>query len=85
VQVENRESELVHRDAYKGLVLALQEGIVKREEQCKGIGEDVPAELMDYVCVRVLDRSGADMVLPMYEKSALWTEKSEQGMDKEKE
>jgi len=44
----------------------MKAGEVKGEEQCKGIGEDVPAELMDYG-VRVLDRSGADMVLPMHE------------------
>ena len=50
----------------------MKAGEVKGEEQCKGIGEAAPAELMDYVGVRVrgvrvLDRSGADMVLPMHE------------------
>jgi hypothetical protein len=49
----------------------MKAGEVKGDEECKGIGEDVPAELMDYVDVRVrgvrvLDKSGADMVLPMH-------------------
>ena len=50
----------------------MKAGEAKGDEECKGIGEDVPAELMDYVGVRVrgvrvLDRSGANMDLPMHE------------------
>jgi len=50
----------------------MKAGEVTGDEECKVIEEDVPAELMDYVGVRVrgvrvLNRSGVDMVLPMHE------------------